>query len=475
VSNVLRTISLFVICLAFTPLTLEAKLPITFTEDIPSNYYQFWFLYEQESRGAQSSFYIRPFYGSFQDATTALRFKTVLSPIYYREETNHWYTWSSLFFFTGSGIKHEEGDNDEDIFLSPLFFWGKGDTPKENYISIYPLFGQMKNKLSYQEVKYYLFPLLLFPVYSEWKYKTYEAKAILWPLSMRGKSETRDELRIFPFYSHKEHLGKYKRYSIFWPFFQWGEERLDKKEPMTYKMFFPFYQAKDTENGSLKSRAFLWFPILNSLFSYGYDKKTGQTNYSALFVLFQYTTSEKKNAEKFVIFPFYGHSYFANKEAEFITPFYITLTQNTNHLKAKATFLLPFFSIMKQEFVGTGRDDLYWKLWPLFRYHKDSEGNLGWNTVSLIPVRFEAMEDVWEPIFSIVEYKKLVNGEKRLHLLTRIYSQRWSEKEISIHIPLLVEFNKNESGFKYDFLYGLVGIDTREDKNKFKMFWFIEL
>lgn len=474
-SNVFRNRSLIVILVFLFRFPLEAKLPTTFTEDIPSDYHQFWFLYESEKRGVQTCFYLRPLYANFKDETTAYRYKAILSPLYYREETNHWYTWTSLFFFSGTGIKHEEGDEEDDILLTPFLFWGKGDTPKENYLSIYPFYGKMKNKLSYQEIRYFIFPLLLFPLYSEWNYKTYEAKSVLWPLTLRGKSETRDELRVFPFYSHKVHTGKYKRYSILWPFFQWGEERMDKKEPSSYHLFFPFYLAKDTESGSMKSRAFLWFPILNSLFSYGYDKKTGQTNYSALFIFLQYTTSEKKDTEKFVIFPFYGHSYYAGKSAEFITPFYISLSQNTNHLKAKSTFLLPFFSVMKQEFVGTGREDLYWKLWPLIRYHRDAEGNLSWNTISMIPVRFEAMEDIWEPIFSIIEYKKLVNGEKRLHLVTRIYSQRWSDKELSIHIPLLVEFNKNENGFKYDFFYGFIGIDTREEKNKFKMLWFLEI
>jgi len=474
VSNVFKNRSLFLLFF-LSVFSLEAKLPTTFTEDIPSDYYQFWFLYEQESRGAQSNLYVRPFYGSFNDRTTAFRFKTILSPIFYREETNHWYTWSSMFFFSGTGIKHEEGDEEDDILFSPLFFWGKGDTPKENYLSIYPFYGKLKNKLSYQEIRYFVFPLLIFPLYSEWNYKTYEAKSILWPLTLRGKSETRDELRIFPFFSWKEHSGKYRRYSILWPFFQWGEDRMDKKEPTRYKLFFPFYLSKDTESGSMKSRAFLWFPILNSLFSYGFDKKTGQSNYSGLFFILQYTTSAKKDTEKFVFFPFYGYSYFANKEAEFITPFYISLSQNTNHLKAKSIFILPFFSIIKQEYVGTGKKDMYWKVWPLVRYHKDSEGNLTWNTISLIPVRFEAMEDIWEPIFSILEYKKLVNGEKRLHLLTRIYTQRWTEKEFNVHIPLLVEYKKNEAGFKYDFLYGLIGIDTREEKMKFKMFWFLEI
>jgi len=475
VSNVLRKQCLVWICILFFNFSLEAKLPYTFTEDIPSDYYQFWFLYESESRANQSSLYVRPFYGSFQDKTTALKFKTILSPLYYREETNHWYAWSSLFFFTGTGIKHEEGENDEDIFLSPFFFWGSGDTPKEKYISVYPIYGTMQNKLSYQKIKYYFFPLFLFPLYSEWKYKSYEAQSILWPLTMRGKSETRDDLRIFPFYSHKKHLGKYSRYSILWPFFQWGEERMDKKDPMTYKLFFPFYLAKDTESGSMKSRAILWFPILNSLFSYGYDNKTGQKNISALFFFFQYTTSTKKDTEKIVFFPFYGYSYFANKEAEFITPFYISLSQNTNHLKAKSYYILPLFTHIKQEYPGTGRSDLYWKFWPLLRYHRDSEGNSGWNTISLIPVRFEALEEIWEPIFSIIEYKKLNNGEKRLHLVSRLYTQRWSEEEFHLHIPLLAEYTINESGFKYDFLYGLVGLDTRSEKSKVKLFWLIEI
>ncbi|TGL37257.1 hypothetical protein [Leptospira perdikensis] len=455
-----------VFCLFFQSSTLFAKLPNSFTEDIKSDYHQFWFLYESEKRGRQSYLAFRPFYMGFQDKTYAFRFKSYLSPFYYKEETNYWYTWSSLFFFSGTGFKHEEGDEDEDILFTPLFIWGKGESQRENYFSIFPIYGKIRNKLSYQELSY-----VLFPVYSEWKYKTYEAKSILWPFVMWGGSETRSDFRIFPLYSKKEHEGKYKRQSFLWPFFQWGEERLDKREPTTYSIFFPFYNSKDSRDGNMKSRAYLWFPILNSLFSYGYDKKTGQTNYTALFIFFQYTTSEKNDTQKLVFFPFYGFSYFANKEAEFITPFYIRLSQNTSHLKASSHFLLPFYSQMKSEYVQTGREDYYLKLWPLFRYHKDPDGNFGWNTLAIIPVRFEVMEDVWEPIFSIIEYKRSSNGEKRLHLITRLYTHRWTEEETHIHIPILLEYSKSPTGFRYELAYGFFGIDTRDTKNKYKLLW----
>lgn len=456
----------FLILICFLPASLFAKLPVSFTEDTKSDYNQFWFLYEREKRGRQKSLTVRPFYMSFSDETYAFQFRSYLSPIYYKEETNHWYTWSSLFFFSGSGFKHEEGDEDEDFLLTPLFVWGKGESQRENYFSIFPFYGRIRNKLSYQEINFFMFP-----IYSEWKYKTYEAKAFLWPLVMRGKSEVRDDLRIFPLYSKIEHKGKYKRMSFLWPFFQWGEERLDKKEPTDYSIFFPFFNRKDSKDGNMKARAFLWFPIINSLFSYGYDKKTGHTNYTALFFIFQYTESTKKDIEKFIVFPIYGYSYFANKESEFFTPFYFKLTQNTSHLKARAHFLVPFFSHMTQEFLQTGREDYYWKLWPLVRYYKDAEGNFVWNTLAIIPVRFEVMEEVWEPIFSIVEYRRLNNGEKRLHFLARTYTHRWSETETHIHIPLLADYSKTETGFSYDFFYGLLGIDTREEDNRYKILW----
>ncbi|EMO78424.1 hypothetical protein LEP1GSC127_0863 [Leptospira kirschneri str. 200801925] len=87
-------------------------------------------------------------------------------------------------------------------------------------------------------------------------------------------------------YSKKVHRGKYERYSILWPFFQWGSTFQDKKEPVHYKLFFPFFGFKDSETGNMKSRGFLILPLLGSLFGYGYDKRTGEKDYNALFFCF---------------------------------------------------------------------------------------------------------------------------------------------------------------------------------------------
>lgn len=445
-------------------------MPDQFTNPVQGKYEQFWFLYEKETRGNQNLLTFRPFFYSFQDNTTSYRANAYLFPVYYREETNYWYTWTSLFLFTGTGFKHAEGEEESDAILAPLFFWGSGDGPKDQYFSFFPLAGSIRNKISYSRIRFFLFPL-----YSDWEYKTYKAHSIVWPLVMWGGSESRSEFRIFPFFSRKIHTGKYERYSLLWPFFQWGEEKLNKKEPTNYKIFFPFYLSKDSEEGNMRSRAFFWFPVINSLFSYGYDRKTGQQNYSALFIFFQYATSEKKDLEKLIFFPFYGYSYVANKEAEFISPFYIRLSQNTSHLKSESRFVLPFYSRMVQYFPQTERSDEYTKVWPLFRFHRDADANYTFQTITLLPVRFEAFEEVWEPIVGILEYKKTNSGERRLHLLARLYTQRWAEDYTHIHIPLIAEISKEKTGFSYQFLYGLLGIDTRKEKTEFNLLWWIVL
>ncbi|EMG11468.1 hypothetical protein LEP1GSC151_3375 [Leptospira interrogans serovar Grippotyphosa str. LT2186] len=54
----------------------------------------------------------------------------------------------------------------------------------------------------------------------------------------------------------------------------------------------------------MKSRGFLILPLLGSLFGYGYDKRTGEQDYNALFFLFQYGTNQDEDYHKFILFPF---------------------------------------------------------------------------------------------------------------------------------------------------------------------------
>lgn len=453
------------------PFAIHAKIPDSIHGEYPSNYFQFWFLYESESRRGQNYYFFRPFFSSYKEYETAYSQNTVLFPIYYKEKTNYWYTWSVLFFFTGVGFYHEDSGEDED-FITPLLFWGKsdGNDNKDNYWGIFPLYGHLNGKLSYEEVHFALFPL-----YASWKRRDYKAHGILWPLIMWGRGNSRDDIRIFPLYSKKEHDGKYYQYSLLWPFFQWGRKFMDKREPVNYVMFFPIYQYKSSDYGNMKSVSFLWFPFLGSLVSFGYDERTSGEEINFLYFIFQYAKNNNPDFRKFILFPFYGNYHFASRRTSFITPFYINLSTNSYHVKSSNHYVFPFFFHSYSHYPELKRDKSYIKLWPLFRYKKDEEGGKEWNLFTLFPIHSDELDKTWDPIISIFEYKNIGNGERYFSFLFRLYSQRWNDESFSIFIPFLTDYESKNGSYKWNFLYGFLGFEKQEDLKRYRFLWFLRI
>ncbi|MCX7997811.1 MAG: hypothetical protein N3A69_02515 [Leptospiraceae bacterium] len=436
----------------------------------PSDYKQVWVFYEREHRGFQTQIIFRPFYSTYYDKRISHTHTTSFYPLYYSQSTNYWSKWSFLFFFGNESTRHEDLGDDRDYVLTPIFQWGRGSTEKDEYFSIFPFFGKWKSKLSWSEINFFLFPL-----YIDWSHKEFEAKSILWPFTLYGKSDVRREYRFLPFFSHKSHTGKFEHNSFLWPFISWGRDNLDKKEPSSYAFVWFVYAYKKSYYENMKSFSFM--PILGtwSLFSYGYDKRSAEKDFTFLFFLFQYGYSNDKDFRKLIVFPFYGYSYYANKELKFITPFYITMRADTYHEKTNFYYLVPFFIYSNRFFPKEEREDFYIKIWPFYRFHKDTEGNLEWNTFSLFPIRSTTFEKIWDPLWSIIEYKKLINGEKRLSLFMRIYTQRWSENEFHFYVPFLLDYSSVNGKRNIDFLYGFLGFEKNQNSFKFKLFWFIEI
>jgi len=453
----------------FSATSLAAKIPDKPHGELPSDYWQFWFLYEKETRPGQAYQFFRPFYSEFKEYETAYRQKTILFPFYYGEETNYWYTWSILFLFTGTGFYHEDSGEDTDLLI-PFFFLGSGTQEKDHYWGVFPFYGKLKGKLSYEEVQFVVFPL-----YTDWRRRNYKARGIVWPFVMWGSSDTRHDIRIFPFFSKKEHKGKYYQYSLLWPFFQWGRKFMDKREPVSYGVFFPFYLYKDSDYGNMKSRGYFWFPFLGSLVGYGYDQRNSETDLNLLFFLIQFGKNNDMDYRKLILFPFYGHYQFASKKSTFITPFYFKIATDTYHVKSETYYYVPFFFHNHSKYSELHRESTYWKIWPLFRYENDIEGSIGMNLFTLFPVPFRELDATWDPIISIFEYKNNTNGEKQLSLLFRFYTQRWSENQFAIYIPFLSDLEITKDSLKWNFFYGLLGYEKKDETKYFRVFWFLNI
>ncbi|MBL8019812.1 MAG: hypothetical protein JNM27_09120 [Leptospirales bacterium] len=457
---------------------LEARPSTTVTGELDRSYYQLLFLFDRTTSTGQSEWMLHPFASRYQNSERSYTYTTVLYPTFYLHGTYRWSRWTLLYLFSGEEFYHEDAGDDEDVFLTPILYWGKGDTTRERYFSLFPLYGHIHNKLSYSDIHYVLFPL-----YASWSHREYEAKGVLWPVVMWGGSPTRSDFRIFPFFSRKVHEGKYERYTVLWPFFQWSREGLDKKEPRSVFLFFPFYGRKWSDDGNMSAHTVLW-----PLFSWGSDKKTNGFDMNLFWFLFQYGKSDDPHIRKLIVFALYGHYTFGSKgsvkdpdgvysqQAQFISPFYVRLNTNSALLSSEDTYFIPFFMYARTYYKREREMETYLKIWPLFYVSNSSTGAFSVRSLTLWPFRSDEFDRVWGPYYSIFEYSRFENRDRYFSVLFRIYSRYWNETD---EHHFLAGFNVDSSPEKtgFEFLGGFLGFQREykrmeTTRNVFRVLWF---
>jgi len=448
--------------------SVDARLPNRVQTEGPIQYYEFLFLYDSSISVEQKEIHLHPFFSRYYNFEKAYYFNTFLYPLYYYHGTNYWRTWTFLYLFNGDDKYNRTEKSEGEIMLTPFFYWGYGNNEKEQFFSFFPFYGTVKDKLSWEEIRFVLFPL-----YVSWKYKNYQAHSILWPLILwGGDGYKRRDLRIFPFYSSKVHQDKYEHKTFLWPFFQWGSDDLDKKDPRHFFMFFPLYSQKRSESGSMYAYSIL-YPI--SLVSWGRDQKAQSFDFRLLWILFQYSKSEKPYIRRWVIFPFYAHYVFGNNELPYYNEmnFYLILLGNLKTesalIQSNYQFFLPFWSHYYRYYPQEQVTTRSWKFWPVMNYW-DEENAYGWRILSLWPFPDDFFEKNWGPLYSIVEYAKYENQDKYFSMFLRLFSVRWNKQYDDFNLFLAGFYYKNNPyQFEISFLGGLLGFSKTVFSKKEQM------
>ena len=460
------------------PLSLHARMPAGMTHDTPTRYWQFWMFYEEWESADQKEEIVRflgvPLYSRYRHRERAYEETSVFYPLFVYSHTNYWSRWNVLDLFMEDSVYHEDTGLDSDTWAL-LFSWGSGDTEKEEYSAFFPFYGHIKDKLGQSEINF------IFP-YIGWRYKDYRAHSILW-LWMWGGSPTRDDLRIFPFYSQKIHYGKYEHYSILWPIIQWGHDDLDKRDPRHYFMVFPFFGRKWSDSGELSVTS-----ILFGLAAWGGDEKLQSYSVRLFWFLYQYDRSEDPYIRRHVIFPFWGKYEFADqdrrfyKEMYFYSPFYISIRSRSTVMETDHDYIGLFLYQDQRTFYRREREtERYIKAWPFFKYREDSFGNMDVSVPALWPFRADRMEQMWLFPFGgwLFEYREFENGYKYLSLFFHTFTRYWNDEEEHIFITGL-EVHDTPTWWSAEFAGGLVGVKRQERKGSingdretiYRLLWF---
>ncbi len=454
----------------------------------------FWMFYEHtENLNGITSVY-RPFY--MEAAKEDKLFQASLMPLFFwRYKDNNTDVTKGFFgLYESTDYKHSEKNNDYDNGFFPLFLYGNGEMPDEQYMFIYPFGGTIRGKFAYERISPYVFPGIalfflfppagifttqtllyglaaLIPVYTEFEDRGYNGTALFWPFIAWGKSDKREDFRFLPFYAHNSKAGWYDNYQYLLLF---NYRELYFKDDTRYTFFFfPFYGKKWSNSGNFKSYTVLW-----PFFSWGYDKETNERTYNLPWPLVQISDCDKPKIKKRIFFPFWGKYESPSYESMFVTPLYFRIKNEKDNFKSEYHITCIIAWWLKRDYAYKheyyGNSWRYFKLWPLVQVEWSDSGLYGINVLSLLPFRdTEGYEKLYQPFWTLFEYRVKPDGEKHLGFLLRTYYQVWNDDMFKMKIPIVVSYeSRGEQVKEFTILLSSFGYKKNEDGAYLKLFWF---
>ncbi|MCA8971243.1 MAG: hypothetical protein KDC95_15740 [Planctomycetes bacterium] len=374
-----------------------------------------------------------------------------------------------LFYYREHLHDGVPGQWDRDWFFTPLI-WGGSSVLGENYFAVFPIFGSIPQFLTYERFTWFLFPLFL-----RTKKGDTTGTHLFWPFTGWGGSDDPQRpywWRILPFFGKSIVPGKSESYSLLWPFFHWGKDRLDTEYPRSSFQFFPVVGWKT--GGAFVAWSFLW-PFFRHAENSDLSEKGGPLEggryryWDFPWPLLRWLDddySDKPLHQRWVT-PFWQHTWTDRQDSTVLLYPLIWLRHYWNKMSDRRdTYVLPFFwrntiRYKKKDKRGTfdmleddadfeeGIDD-HWRLWPFADYRTTRNGDWRFRTLSPWPwdgTYATGIREAWDFAWTLWHDEGDARGNRR----TRAFAHAWSSRNFAgqryqSSVPFLFNYVADEDG-----------------------------
>lgn len=372
--------------------------------------------------------------------------RSMLAPVYY------WRSADSI----------RTGEREFDLLSLPLIYLARNDWGG-NKTAWFPFFGVLDKFLTYDRVRFALFPLYLSASREKFTHHNVLFPFLGWAANHEGGEPARKHLRLWPLFTYHEKPGDWRRVTLLWPFLHHHRNFMSRPEEQQESIwaFLPLFGW--TKLGSYRSVSFLW-----PFFGYAWDPRgaeaaEGQEDGEAPgaywawdgpwpFVRVQSGGRDPRAAVRQRFWPFY--SYF---EADALTwstwawPLIHKRRETGPDFERASFYVLPFYRGFQTvrdapDPTGRGENEDYAHLWPLF----ESEQIDDWRRDAILALwpmtRSDLMRHYWGWLWELyaVErqgevinhrawlglYRYATDGEEERHSVPFLWSQRsWGDGE----------------------------------------------
>jgi hypothetical protein len=346
----------------------------------------------------------------------------------------------------------------------PFYFDYDSYNPDYDYWAIFPIYGELKNRLFHERISWTLFPL-----YSKWERKDEQTYAYLWPFIRYRTGPHSRGLSIWPLAGYFERENDYVQRYALWPFLYYHKQKLYKEIPDTQLGILPFY-ARETREG-YRREDFLW-----PFFGYTQDDIHNYEEVRFLWPLFIQGRGDDRYLNQLA--PLYSISKRNGKRSNwYLWPL---LNNKRYQLDGIDVSKWRFFYFLYQDITQTvGPEESFVAtkkhLWPLYSYWKRNDGVRQLQILSLLEPLFpnnETIRKLYSPLFSVYRYQELNPDHKDVEILfSLIHFERRPEHE-RLDIGPIFNYFESESFTKYELLKGLLGYERVDGRKYLRLLWF---
>ncbi len=369
-------------------------------------------------------------------------------------------------------FRHEGSDpeaREEHFDLFPFYLSGKTETGEE-YRAIFPFFGRLVNRMFQDEVEFVLFPL-----YARFVRQGVETRYFPWPILSVTRGENVSGFRFVPLYGREVKEGVYEKRFVLWPLFLHQRTGLDGDNPEEVLSILPFYVAQRSKK--VDRTTILW-----PLFSYMEDRERKFEQWEIAWPLIVIGRGEGRTINRFL--PLFSVEHRVIRDQFFLRE------MKRNIL----VVLFPLYIRSEEEFSGsrTVRDRVLWWLysdtrqegkdgsarrldvWPFFRYTRDREGAVVFQTLALLEAFLpgnERIERNYSPLWALYTYRRNPAGDEVRSFLWNLVRHEETSGGRSIEIlgPVLAYRERGEDA-QFSFLGGLFEYEVRHEARSVRLF-----
>ncbi|MFN3409920.1 MAG: hypothetical protein ACK45B_13040 [Limisphaerales bacterium] len=386
--------------------------------------------YYHQSIGSERLRAVPPLFSRFDDDELDRHELDMLYPVltYDRFGTEH--RWQLLQWLSFAGGDTQDGERRRRFTLFPFYWQQRSTEPSNNYTALWPIAGQLKNRLLRDEISFTLWPVYV---------RTYRERGhietinILAPIFHRRTGDGLKGWQAWPLIGSETKVPTW-RTNI------WDEAEL---VPGHSRNFFawPFWLSETRGVGTTNQAHFrAMLPLLVWLRSPARDSTTylwpcGLTLTESrnppyeetqfLWPVFAWARGEGKHTTRF--WPLAGESRTPTREKNFfLWPVFRESATRTETLERERTTILLFlYSDLREERKTTGQSRRRTALWPLFTHSRDLAGNERLQFLAplepLIPEN-KGVERNWSPLWSVWRSEQnATNGARSQSLLWNLY------------------------------------------------------